>query len=712
MEREIEVFCKEVAEQMTLKDLESKADPKRLVLLRKQALELVKASEKSLQESRARPLLQAALGALEAATLKDSVGERRYGAAAKALAVRHQQGLKRSGPLDPELLPELEALGLLFRLGGMRDARWRDEALRIRIARADRQGVPDRLLEGALVEAIEDHYGPWLTVAEVEPMLEFCGHLARAWSRYPQTKELTRQVLDLGLKSEAERVWNLAAREAPEGLREELRALVDRLDPSSLEDEKHLGSLVGLGQALLDTPLDAAARRLLKRVDRGGTTPISNLLRRRIARLLGDADSEAALLATELQTSPPAAAIPLLEPATELLKQHPHPDLLELGTRKLLAAARLEPVPDEVPRLLEEWMEFQTRAGHPEAAQECLESRLSLADPSGRDIQLRCRFLARLQRWEDLDLFLAPLPEDRVSLLWRFRAALGRERILEAFAFLDRWLDQVLRDIQGEVPTEAPGLSRALPHFSQKPERLSQLAARCGPTLLPSQEALLRKEPWRILVALDPEAPQQLPDPPEQALRWRLNQLPRERQDRIKALQQIAEESEHRLGPTHPLLPEVLLVLGKEQKEGREAITSLERAVALLEAESPTRTQLLVDASSCLAQVQGAAGKGRQMEKELRRLLGLLERIPASGEEIEKEAREIPALLLLHLWREQRLQELLALAPRILALHPKPPAKEGEFTFEMGPRPSNPAQSLAALERIVRLQDQLRAAGL
>jgi len=692
-------FCQEVASQMALEELESKAAPRRLQLLKKQAQQLLNASAGGpLPGDRTRPLLEAALGALELATDQAAQGERRYGRAAKALAVRWRRAQLALGLRHSQLLPELEALALLYRLGGLRDAHWRDEALRIRVSQP--QGL-DPTLEKDLAAAVEDHYGPWLTVAEVEPMLECCGHLARVWMRQRSDAELTRHVLALGLKTHATRVWRLVARRATADLREDLAALVGRLGPAMSKEEKLPEPLLELGEALLGTPLETHGRALLKRLD--AHAPREQ--RRRIARLLGDWENEAKLLEAELGAAQPTEALALLQTATWLLRVHPQTDLLAAGTDRLMAATRQEPPAEALPRLLEAWMGFQEAASHPETARELLRLRLGLADPGGQDLPDRCALLARLGRWEDLEALVTPAPDDKEGTrpFWLFRAATAQGRAEEARRWILAWLDQ-----RPEGP--APGLCQAISLLQDQPERLTELASRCGPELLPGQEALLAREPWRILVALDPEAPAGLlPSQAEENLRWRLARLSRNHDG--KALGALVEEAERALGSGHPLVAEVLLALGKEEKESAAGMAHLERALAILEEAPGDQARLKVEVGTALAEVRALDGDGPGLERALLHLMELLEWAPELEGELAEPARALPALLLLQLWREQRLQDMDAICLRAEALVKRAPGKEdGLGQSERAEPIIRPMR--VVLDHLTRLQNQLRAAGL
>ncbi len=693
-------FCRAVAGQMGWE-----AKPSRLHLkgMRSQAASLARAMPPN---HRALPLLEAALGALESALGEEAKGEKRFGRAAKILALRWQSAQKAWGARDPRRLPALEDLALLYELGGMRASPWRDEALRIRVSACR---APDLGLEKDLAAAVEDHYGPWLTVVELEPMLEFSRHLARIWMGYRENRALTQRVLRLGLKPDAHRVWKLAARAATESQRLELADLLARLDPDTvLGEEAPAGSpeaVLGRAAALAGTPLEGPSRELLRRMEarlgEGNAGPRTEL-RRRILRALQDGRGWADLLSERLaDAKSPEEISALLGEAEQFFGAHDDARLLEAGTQKLKGLVPRGESPGLAQRL-ESWAELQRAAGHPEAADELLRLRLGLEELKGGDGTARCELLGRLGRWKELEAFLGPA-QDREServLGWRYRAALGRGDAPEANRWLEAWLARVTGPEAPGEPPLLPGLCWALPRIQARPEAAIPLAARYGARLLPGQEALLDREPWRILTALDPDAPASpLPAKVEEALRWRWNRLPRD-ESRPRLLERLVEEAEAQLGSSHVLVAELLMDLGDARKE--EGLESLERARGILEG-SQGHDALLAKAYLALAAACSLVD-GKGLERNLLKAITVLERMPRLAEETEDWAREMPTLLLLHLWREQRLDELVALEPRIQSLAARAP-KAGPDVTEM-------SAALATLTRVARFQSQLRAAGL
>lgn len=703
-------FCRVVATKMRW---ESKTDPVQMRALKSQARPLMALCVKALPaENRALPLLEAALGSLESATGEEAKGEKRFGRAAKLMALRWRSVQKAWGAGNPKRLPELEDLALLYELAGLRASPWRDESLRIRVGVSK---VPDPKLEQELVAAVEDHYGPWLTVVELEPMLEFCGHLARIWMAYPEDRELTRQVLKHGLKPDAYRVWKLAARKAPEGLERDLASLLARLDPEILlrvapQEQRFEGdvhSFLGLAEALRGTSLEGSIQDLLKRLDTRiwETNPGSRRgLRRRIARLREDWTGWAGLLGEELAEARPFEELSsLLGEAEAFLWEHPENRLLDAGTQRLKVAVQAKrSVSPELSQRLEAWAALQVAAGHAAEAEELIRLRLALEDPRGQDLPARCGLLARLARWKELGDVLGPAQEnERENVLgWRFRAALGRGESGEAKRWVDAWLARITGP---EAPVEAPslpGLSWAIPAVQARTELLGQLVGRYGAVLMPGQEALLGREPWRILAALDPEAPGSLvPAKTEEALRWRWSRLPAG-ESRARLLEQLIKDAEGELGSSHLLVAELLLDLGLLQKE--EGMDSLARAQRILESTSGCEEYLakvhLAMAAAC------SLMDGPGLERNLLKVMEILERTPRLNGEIEASTREMPLLLLIHLWREQRLDDLVTLGPRVQALAQRGPKPSGDAA-EVG-------DALVTLARVARLQGQLRAAGL
>ncbi len=697
-------FCRGVAPQM---GWEAKANPSALKALRHQATSLLEVCARALPpENRALPLLGAALGALESATGEEAKGEKRYGRAARTLALRWRNAQKAWGASSPRCLPELESLILLYELGGMRASLWRDETLRIRVNQAR---VPDPVLEQDLAAAVEDHYGPWLTVVELEPMLEFSHHLARIWGSHGEDRAMTRRILTLGLRPDAHRVWRLAARKATEGLRLQLARLLARLDPEAIlrEDAQGAGgvdSVLRLGEALMGTPLEGAARELLKRLDvalfQESLVPRRDL-RRRIARILQDWTGWASQLREELAPAESSEVIAsLLGEAEPFLREHRDGGLLDLGTRKLRALAQGQgPADPELARRLEAWAELQT---DPFEAEDLRRLRLALEDPEGRDWSARCELLARLGRWKDLEEVLeaSPQRESEAVLGWRFRTALAQGEGQGALSRLEAWLARVTGPEAPEEPPLLPGLCWAFPRLRDRAEVLGPLVARFGARLLPGQEALLAREPWRILAALDPEAPASLlPTRAEEALRWRWSRLP-SGEPRRRLLEALLRDAEGQLGAAHLLVAELLVELGEAQKE--DGLPALERAQRILES-APGQEQLLARVHLAMAAACSLLD-GPGLERNLLKAMALLERMPRLGAEAEEWVREMPGLLLLHLWREQRLDELLVLAPRVQAL--------ARRSMKPSPAAGELGTALTALARVARLQGQLRGAGL
>jgi hypothetical protein len=309
-------------------------------------------------------LLEAALGALESALGQKARGERRYAQAAKTLARQWRQTRAAFGAGSPRCLPSLEALGLLYGFAGLRETPWRAEAIRIRLASGK---GPDPALEERLVEAVEDHYGAWLDPTELEPLLEASAQLTQLWLRHGSDAALTRRVLALGFKADAYRVWGLVATKAPEPLRQDLAALIGRLQvtPAAL-GEGQGEALIPWAQALLGTPLERPARDLLLRLGRAlkaEANPRSLGLRRALARVLGDGPGQVALLKEELALAePPSTLQTLLRAAEPLLREHLDESLLDAGTRRAKALLVAPPDPD-LASAMEAWCRLLGEAG-------------------------------------------------------------------------------------------------------------------------------------------------------------------------------------------------------------------------------------------------------------------------------------------------------------------------------------------------------------
>ncbi len=685
-------FCRQVAKAV---DWTSTPKPTTLRALKGQAVALQPLVRTALgEDSRVLPLLDAALGVLEAALGDEVQGEARYLRAAQRLGQRWQATRKALGPRDARRLQELEVLALLAELGGLRPTPWRDEALRLRPSVES----PSPCREKAPAAAVADHYGPWLTVAEVDPMLEFAGHLARAWLAQRTDQALTQRVLEVGLKpGDAHRVWTLCARKAGEGLRRDLETLLDRLDPGVLLERtgpQAPDPTLSLFKSLVDTPLELAGRKLLRRLDvHLAKLPTHRALRLQVALALQEWDRAATLLEADLvEAQDPESVMEALNAAAHHLALHPHGDLLATGTGRV---KRLES--SDLAKCLETWASLQHAAGHPEDVEALLRLRQGLETGPGIPGEL----LVQLGRWKELLTLLGPAPptESLDRLGYRFQAARGLGQEAEALKWLEAWLQRVAQTPANHGHGRLPGLSWGIPRLGHRGELLARLGKGYGPALMPGQEALLAKEPWRILAAMDPEAPGSLaPGRAEESLRWRWNRVDSS-SERLQELEKILEEAERDLGSSHPLVGELLTDLA--HRKGPEALDRAERAVRILEAKGSVHA--LVKALAVQAQLCGLAD-GPKLEASLRRLLDVLMGMTSKELEGTDLAEELPILLLLHLWREQRLDEVAALGPRLLAFHkthPKLETKREEV-----------AQALDHLARIHRRQGFLAAAGL
>jgi hypothetical protein len=291
-----------------------------------------------------------------------------------------------------------------------------------------------------------------------------------------------------------------------------------------------------------------------------------------------------------------------------------------------------------------------------------------------------------------------------MRVFWHFRAALGLGRVQEAHRWIEIWADQALES--SDLTAAFPGLSQSVPLFQDLPEPLARLSDRLGPGLLPGQERLLSREPWRILVALDPES-NLLPVNAEESLRWRLDRLPPAPR-RSPVLQALLGEAESRLGSSHPLVAEILLVLGKD--EDIDGIPELERALAILEKDPEAHASLLARTCTALAGARTLTGDRKGLERDSLRLLEILEGLPESQDDALNLAKEGTPFLLMYFYREQNFDALSTLGPRVQALARRAPKPDGEFS--LGPDTIELVEALSNLGRLGRLQAQLKGAGL
>lgn len=711
LENAVLAFCREVAKQMDPEG--SKISGARANALRAQADALSPVTQRGLPpESLALPLLEATTGTLESLCGDEVKGERRYGRAAKAMSLRWRDRQLALPQDSLARIPELEGLALLYELGGLCGTPWRDEVLRLR-ARAALAGRAhdDSALAKDLAGAVEQHYGPWLTVANVEPMLEFSGLLLRVWENEKNQPKLTQQVASLALKKHAERVWRLAARKGSTGLCEDLGALLDRLDAGLLLKD-WADPALQLGEALLGSPVELPARRLLKRLDAAAAKAQTPAMRRRIARLLGDWETEADLLAEALPRSASGdARLELLRDAASLLEQHAHARLLSEATRVLRTAIAKGVHPEDdgwgFPEALITFADLHRAAGQADEAEALIQLRLDLEDPEGRHPANRFRLLARLNRWNELQARLGTPGADNLELLgWRYRCALGLGQKEEVQTWALAWIDAALKLEGKDRAPNLPGLARAKPWLVKMPEKLTALATRFGAEAAPGLEDMLREDPAWMLAALDPEASEN-PAAPEANLRWRMQRLPANATAALKVLEQLRQAAECRLGGEHLLVAELLLEQARLQQEDGTGL--LEQARDWLEklpepekaketGTQPGRAKLLIAAYQGLVEVHAREGDTQALEKDVRGLLEALER----GDSPDKQAVDSLSILWLHFWRQQRLNEFLAMNDRLERLHIRASGVSRETSETEEP---------TALRRSARFLAQLQGAG-
>lgn len=683
LERSVAGLCRQAS---ALMELGNEATPAQVKALRVQVEALRSAVRRNLGAGHGDlPLLDAALGALQATAGQEVQGERRYGFAARELALRWAR-LQRSLPADsPERAPELERLALLAELAGLRGTPWREKALflRNRLAKG-----PDRALEVGLAALVEDRYGPWLTVAEVDPMLDACQALVQAWQREPDGAALTRRVVELGLKSEAGRVWRLAARKGDGRFREAVAGLLGRMDAGVLA--RHEAALASLDEALLDGPLDAPVRELLGRVLRHAEgQPRMEPLRRRLLQRLGDVAGEEALLAAMLPRAAAGEAVPLLRRAAELLGRRGDAELL--GTS--LTVLEALPAPDG--ELLEAFLPLLPPG---EAREALVARRLSLED--GGSAEGRWALLERLGRFRELEAQLGPLRpgEDLERLALRLRCARGLGREEQAREAALACLEACLRLPAGAPLPSLPGLAAGAPLLAgQREDLVEALARRFGAQALSGQEALLAREPGWILAALDPLA-RTCPGRLEERARWRLARIAgRGAAAELKALRR---ELEAGLGEDHPLVAETLLKEAEVAADPEPAL--LERARGILERrEAPLERRIAVQ--DRLLGLQAQEGNGEAAVREGFRLLELLE---AQAEPDPEALGACSVGLGLQHLRQERFDAALDLMERLgRAVVRLPKERQAEFHDAL-------SRVGHQVRRAARLQAQLRAAGL
>jgi hypothetical protein len=238
------------------------------------------------------------------------------------------------------------------------------------------------------------------------------------------------------------------------------------------------------------------------------------------------------------------------------------------------------------------------------------------------------------------------------------------------------------------------------------PEKLIALATRFGAEAAPGLEGMLSEDPAWILAALDPEA-RENPTAPEANLRWRMQRLPANATDALKVLEQLRQEAERRLGGEHPLVAELLMEQARLQKEDGTGL--LEQARDLLEklpepdkakatSAKSGRARLLIAAYQGLLEVHAREGDTQALEQDVRGLLEALER----GDSPDKQAVDSLRILWLHFWRQQRVDEFLAMNDRLERLRIR---ASGAL------REASEAEEPIALRRSARFLAQLQGAG-
>lgn len=355
LETPIRAFCRSVVQLTRATELDSNPSPSQIRALRTQAEALGEVAAKRFPvDHPTQALLQAALGTLCCIEGDSERGEALFQLGSRTLALRLQRSRAILGSQHPDLVPDLMDVGLLYELAGLRAAPWRDEALSIRDITTLK---PDPLLEAELAAAIEDRYGPFLTVAELDPMLQLASRLAKRWLDEPKLGSRTERILRLGLKSDAERVWHLVALHGNASLRRDLESLLDQLDSAKLVELEAIDPLCRLKESVANTRLEAPVRRLLFRIEKQNRKRLDLAQRRRLLEAGDDRTGALKLLSVELETAALSQQPSLLREVLNLSQGHPEADLLDQALPLLqnLAEKATPEVAQERTELLKDW---------------------------------------------------------------------------------------------------------------------------------------------------------------------------------------------------------------------------------------------------------------------------------------------------------------------------------------------------------------------
>lgn len=666
-----------------------------------------------------------ALAGLSLDRMGDPQGLRRFAEACGALHRQARLLQRIHGAEAKEAVPHFDALHELYGLEKLKGDRWEDLSLRasVRHARGPR---PD--LEKRAVDAIERHYGPWLSFRppDREAVVGDVAMLLQLWSGRLEAKTRTAAFAEAGLRSDAAGVWRLLAVHAPPSLKDALRAQIAGLDPEALQ--VRFGDLLRWIPEQSAAPWNEAVRALGEAVDaalqRSKLAPVVALQRRvRLARALGDEERAAMLVAEALENG--IEDVPaLLALAQEQLEASKDPELARQLHRALLRELRGATAEPAFAALLAADAARLEAAGDLAAAEPLRRALLG----AGGAFALGCNLSAQ-GRWEEARAVLEPLTaEDK----WRTDPALRFQLAAGDAAHGDR--ESALRRAREGIallPAEGPlrplpGLAVALRLLQGEPpfaDALVRLRSALDPE---ARFPALEDSAVLLKLAEGLESPRDKPAPAAQgpcggpwtelagdpaSRGWAMLQAAqgRRQEDAGPCLREAVRLLERALGEEDPRLGPPLMKLAEWlQDRDDSGAEALYRRVLVLTAGPEGDPFLDAEARGRLGLLLAERGRDAEADALLFAALG---RVPA-GAAADPKRRELVEGLVLMLGSRLEHREDYAGALTVL--------EQGEAKLTSAALPEQGFTSAGAdlasarvrLERVVRLQALLRAQGL
>jgi len=549
-----------------------------------------------------------------------------------------QRGLKVQerfhGPESKQLLPHLEALEACFEAQGLSAWPFSERLLAIAVATSTK---PSLDLERRALAALRHAYGEFLSMRgpDVTKTLKWSEALADLWLRRPEGREASNAFIQTALRSDAQGVWRICAREGGEALKGKVARLLERVDPAALAQERRWAGT--WAHPLLQTPWRGAALATLARVDRhlaaqpGLEAAFSRV---DIAEAEEAWDRGATLLGEALETASPLQFSLVVDRALDFLERHRDVRLLvQVGRAVTIRAGTLEVGEGEILRGLALALEAEGRWS---AAESLRRRALRPQEPADRTFLAR-NLMGQGRAEEAAALFAAVTelgPEAAPNLGFEWAAALsaaGRtaEARLRAREALARWSRDTLPPPQAGLagalalaagdPQAAPVLAEALAKLRKEVDLTEE-----GPTpslaaliaALEAEEAARRGTARR---ACDPGHPREPAEARALALlaQAAVRRDPGQGDCLDEALQVLGEVWE----PMDPRLVPLLKRAAELRKDAAppKAEGALRRALGILEAAKAPDAVELLEVRTLLALhllAQGREGEGERLLQE------------------------------------------------------------------------------------------------